>query len=86
MKFETVYKKAKMEIKRKEFSDDYSYEIYLYNKFVEIINFNENFVKAWRWNIQQNAMLSIHQGKEHIKMMLRQVYAAYFQINVGDLL
>ncbi|MGB0835560.1 MAG: hypothetical protein ACPGR2_13695 [Psychrobium sp.] len=86
MKFETAYKKAKQKIKREDFNDEYSYELYLYNKFVELINANESFIKCYRWNIQQNAMQSTHAGKEHIKSMLRQAYAAYSEVNIEELL
>lgn len=86
MKFETAYNKAKQEIKKEDFNNDYSYELYLFNKFSDLINASESFIKHYKFNVQQNAMLSSHEGKEHIKSLLRQAYSAYFEVNIEDLL
>jgi len=77
MKFETIYKNTKSKIQRELFSDDYSFELFFYNEFSKNLTNNETFIKSWRWNIQQNSNMSVHEGREHIKTMLKQVFSAY---------
>jgi hypothetical protein len=76
MKFETIYKNTKSKIQRELFSDDYSFELFFYNEFSQSLTTNESFIKSWRWNVQQNAGMSVHEGRVHIKTMLRQVFDA----------
>ena len=76
MKFETIYKNTKSRIKRESFKDDYSFELSFYNEFSQSLTTNESFIKSWRWNVQQNAGMSVHEGRVHIKTMLRQVFDA----------
>lgn len=79
MKFETYYKKARNYISQQTFKSEYSYELALYNHFVELLipDSDQYFIKSWRWNIQQNALQSKHNGKTHIKQLLNQVFDAF---------
>lgn len=76
MKFETIYKNTKSRIKRESFKDDCSFELSFYNEFSQSLTTNESFIKSWRWNVQQNSGMSVHEGRVHIKTMLRQVFYA----------
>jgi len=86
MKFETYYKKARNYISQQTFKSEYSYELALYNHFVELLipDSDQNFIKSWRWNIQQNALKSKHDGKTHIKQLLNQVFDAFQTANESN--
>lgn len=79
MKFETYYKNARDHISKQTFKSEYYYELALYNHFVELFipDTDQHFIKSWRWNIQQNALQSKHDGKTHIKQLLNQVFDAF---------
>lgn len=79
MKFETIYKKAKQKVKIEDYTrNSYGFELDLYNEFMDILTNNEYFKKCWRWNVQQNAGLTVHEGRVHIKTLLKDVFNAYF--------
>lgn len=79
MKFETYYNKARNYISQQTFKSEYGYELALYNHFVELLipETDQSFIKSWRWNIQQNALQSKHNGKTHIKQLLNQIFDAF---------
>jgi len=87
MKFETYYKNARNNISQQTFKSEYSYELALYNHFVDLFipNEDQDFTKSWRWNIQQNALQSKHDGKTHIKQLLNQVFDAFQLANESNI-
>ena len=86
MKFETYYRKARNHISKQNFKSTHSYELALYNHFVELFipDTDQHFIKSWRWNIQKNALQSKHDGKTHIKQLLNQVFDAFQLANESN--
>lgn len=76
MKFETHYRKSLANIEKHSFESKYSYELALYNHFVEslIPVIAQQFIKSWRSNVRENAFKSKYDGRMHIKQLLTQVF------------
>lgn len=84
MKFETFYRKSIKEVRKDDFSCKYSYELALYNNFILRLTDNDYLIKSYRHSVIQNALQTIETGREHIKMVLREIYSMFFLVCIGD--